>query len=357
MQRIFLLINTLKNGGAEKQSIYLYSALNKIFKVEYIVYYGDQVDKRMLRLLEEKVENIDNVLFLQGTHLHKLWNIYHRMRENHCNVCISYLATTNLINGIIGSMARVKVRIGGLRSSRYGYIKLYIQRHLHNKWLSCSVFNNYLGLSRLTEAGFDAEKASVIHNAIEIPAIREKVHETITIISVGRFVDAKDYNTSLNSIRILSRSINTFKYFIIGHGNQLDLIKSAIIEYQIESIVEIVINPENVDEYYRMSDIYLSTSIFEGLSNSIMEAMSFGLPVVATNVGDNKYLIKDGETGFLANVKDSELIASKLEILINDAQLRNTMGARGRQHIIENFSIEKFTQQYIDLIEKLSNEA
>jgi glycosyltransferase involved in cell wall biosynthesis len=58
--------------------------------------------------------------------------------------------------------------------------------------------------------------------------------------------------------------------------------------------IKIFINPANIPDILNECDIYLSTSLFEGLSNSIMEAMVAGLPVIATDVGDNKYLVKDG---------------------------------------------------------------
>lgn len=350
-----ILTNTLKTGGAEKQSVYLFNALSERYKTLLVVYYGTQKDQRMLDLLQSNYRS--NVIFLSGTHWARLTYIFNLFKDSINPVCISYLATTNTINAVLGKVAGVHIRIGGIRSSEHTWFKKVLQRHLHNFWLNHSVFNNHVGLQKLTEAGFNRSKASVIHNAVDIPELEENNHKTITIISVGRFVEAKDYLTSLAAVKIVSLNSLPFKYIIIGQGELEGLIKSQIVSLEIESIVEVVINPDSIDQYYRSSNIYLSTSVFEGLSNSIMEAMSFGLPVVATDVGDNKYLVKDGETGFLTKVKDVETIASKLEQLINDVQLRNTMGTKGRQHIIENFSMEKFTKQYIELIERLSNES
>lgn len=350
---IFILTNTLKTGGAEKQSIYLYNALKGLYNVWLVVYYGNQLDRRMIDLLADKTDN--NILYLNGFHIKKLLFLYRLFRKYPDSVCISYLATTNAINAIIGRLAGVSIRIGGIRSSEFHWIKKIIQRYFHNYLLNHTVFNNHQGLKKLSGSDFNPLKASVIHNAIDFPEVIKIENNRLTIISVGRFVESKDYNTSLKVLKRIINSIPSIKYLIIGQGKLESEIGGTIKELGLADNTEIIINPENINQYYIRSDIYLSTSLFEGLSNSIMEAMSFALPVVATDVGDNRFLIKDGETGYLTKIKDVETIASKLELLINDAELRKTMGEKGRQHLTENFSIEKFTQHYVGLIEKLSN--
>ena len=69
-------------------------------------------------------------------------------------------------------------------------------------------------------------------------------------------------------------------------------IRNWVKENDLENIINIYLNPDNVQKFISTADIYFSTSIFEGTSNSIMEALNWSLPVVATNVGDNEYLIK-----------------------------------------------------------------
>ncbi|NHB70199.1 glycosyltransferase [Perlabentimonas gracilis] len=354
-ERIFILINTLKTGGAEKQSIYLFNALSKIFKVILVVYYGKQVDRRMLSLLDDNYKN--SLLLLDGNHIIKLWRIYKLFKEDKGDVCISYLATTNTINGIIGWLASVQLRIGGLRSSKYTRGKLLVQRFLHNHLLSYSIFNNYKGYNVLTSKGFNPQKGIVIHNCIDI---QEKVNRTdpqkqITILSVGRFVEAKDYKTAFVAIKRIAHVCN-IKYIVVGQGHLEYELRQFVKESGLSQHVEFVVNPPEVDTYYKQADIYLSTSLFEGLSNSIMEAMSFGLPVIATDVGDNNQLVLDGQSGFLTPIGNGELIADRLLIIITDNKLRLSMGELGYKHIKEYYSIDAFSNKYIELINRLSNE-
>jgi len=84
--------------------------------------------------------------------------------------------------------------------------------------------------------------------------------------------------------------------------------------------------------------------------------MEFSLPVVATNVGDNKYLVLEGESGFLLPVGDTAGISDKLKWLIENPDKRKEFGIKSYLHLKNNFSEEEFTKKYITLIEGLCNE-
>lgn len=355
MNSVLILTNTLKAGGAEKQSIYLFKALRKIFDTHLLVYYSNQKDQRMLDLFPDETK--EDIIYLSGNHLKKLKFLYKLFKQNPETICISYLATTNTINAFIGNVAGVKIRIGGIRNSKFVWYKKIIQKHLHNHWLSCSVFNNHNGFDELTAQGFKKEKGYVIFNCIEVPDYKYKENiKKINILTVGRFVEQKDYHTAFLAVKKLVKENVDIMYTIVGQGHLENELRAYVSKIEMDKNVEFIINPPNVDDYYKRADIYLSTSLFEGLSNSIMEAMSFGLPVVATDVGDNKYLVKENETGYLLPIKDEAGISNKLLNLIKDPGLRIEMGKNGYNHIKENFSIDKFSNEYLKLINRLIDE-
>ena len=121
--------------------------------------------------------------------------------------------------------------------------------------------------------------------------------------------------------------------------------------------MELVINPAGIDEYYRSADIYLCSSRFEGLSNTVMEALSFSLPVVATNVGDNDQLVIEGRNGFLVSDSKAELFVEPLAQLLSSAELRNRMGAQSYEIIRDNYNSGIFLEAYKDFIVRASKEA
>ena len=354
--RYFVFINHLKSGGAEKQSIYLIRELINHYDAKLIVYDGDLFDERMLSLLKD-IE--DHVIWLKGNHLAKLIFIYKLFSQKKNTAVISYLARINFINAVVGALAGVKFRIGGIRSSRFHPVKLVIQKILHNTLLTCSIFNNYAGLEHLKTKGFDPVKSYVIHNGIKVnrePVLRHK-RNRIVILSVGRFIEAKDYKTAIDSIVYLKNNYNDLKYIIVGYGPLERRLKDYVKSLSGENFVEFIINPACIDPYYEEADIFLSTSLFEGFSNVIMEALEYSLPVVATDTGDNSELIKEGINGFLTPVKDKNTITLKLLLLIENYDLRIQMGQKGYQHLKENYSMDKFLEKHISLINRLCEDA
>ena len=123
--------------------------------------------------------------------------------------------------------------------------------------------------------------------------------------------------------------------------------------YNVSDVVRFYINSNEIIKLLVKSDIYLSTSLFEGTSNSIMEPMNCCLPIVATNVGDNQCLVSENNSGFLHTIGDYKGIALSLEKLLSDIDLRNRMGTYANWILRENYSFDTFKTRYISIIEKL----
>ena len=138
---------------------------------------------------------------------------------------------------------------------------------------------------------------------------------------------------------------------IIGYGEEEQNIRGWIKEFDVENNVNMYIRPNNVQDIVRDADIYLSTSLFEGTSNSIMEALNWSLPIVATNVGDNDHLVINGQNGFLHPIGDAKGMAQSLSKLLDSVELRNQYGNASNQNLRNNYSVEIFEGRYLKLIE------
>ena len=139
---------------------------------------------------------------------------------------------------------------------------------------------------------------------------------------------------------------------IIGYGEEEQNIRSWIKEFDVEKYINIYIRPNNVQDIVRDADIYLSTSLFEGTSNSIMEALNWSLPVVATNVGDNNHLVIDGVNGTLHPIGDAKGMAASIARLLNDYELRKEYGLSSNKNLRDNYSMEIFEKRYTKIIEQ-----
>ena len=100
-------------------------------------------------------------------------------------------------------------------------------------------------------------------------------------------------------------------------------------------------------------DIYVCSSVKEGLSYTIIEAMRAGLPIVATNVGGNGELIQDGETGLLCDSKNPEMLAERIKELIDSAELRKKLGQYAKEKIENELNLPQMIKKTEEVCDSL----
>jgi len=353
-RRILIFSQTLESGGAEKQAVMIANALSETFSVKLIVFYGGKTSQR----IKDQIAADVDLILLQGTKLMRIIKLFKILKKSSPYILFNYLLFPNLLGGFISKFISNSISIGGIRSAIIVKKKTPFNRFAHNSLNKKTIFNNYSGYTRYTTQGFKKEKSHVIPNAIEISneeIIRNK-KRVPNIISVGRFEEVKDYYTALQSIKGLLVNGDKFTYTLIGWGALEGQILQWIIELEIPNeIVNVVINPPQIDKYYIDADIYLQTSLFEGLSNTVMEAMSYSLPLIVTDVGDNNKLVHDEYNGFLVAVKDADSIVKRLKILLSDYNTRIKYGKNSYKIVKENYSIEVMQNKYLALIKQLTN--
>lgn len=352
MKSICIFTNTLLNGGAEKQAVLLTKALNEKYNVWLVVYYGDKTEQKFLDIIKE---NKLKAIYLNGSHLKRCFSFYKFLKRESIDIILSYLLSTNLIGGLIGKIAGVKCTVGGIRNSELSKKKLQLQKISQNYINNFTIYNNNRGLEKFSLKGFRRKKAVVISNCFELSnkSIVRTKRDNVTIISVGRFQEQKDYYTAIKAAKRLREEFTKFTYIIIGYGKLENQIHDWIDKFKADDYMKIIINPINLNEYYEKADIYLMTSIFEGLSNTVLEAMSFSLPLVITDVGDNDRLVSEGDNGFLCEPQNSNQIADCLLKLCLSYDKRIEFGKRSHEILKENYSYQEFQRRYINFIEEL----
>jgi len=349
-KRIGILIRSLKPGGAEKQSALLASVLAQHYKVHLFIQYNEISHSNQLLITHPNIK----LCLLSGNVITKVKKLRHFIKEDSITHLFAYLSSDNLIASLGALQLKNCVVYGGIRSSELPRHKFIVLRTLHRLMQKGTIFNNYKGMNSFIKQGFYTHKSLVIPNGIEInkATIEEKENGIINILTVGRFVEAKDFKTALQAIdRARKSTKKTIKFYIVGFGSLENKIRDLIHDLELNDCVEVIINPKNVNDYYQLADIYLCTSTFEGLSNSIMEAINFRLPTVATNVGDNNQLVVHNSNGFLTAPYDSVEISNALINLIDNQELRVQFGKNGFSHLDKHYSLEQFAKRYMKLIE------
>lgn len=350
-KNIAILIPTINAGGAEKQASLLATILSKRYNVCIILYSGEQ-DTNATNVKRLEDANI-RILKLIGGTIAKAKELKSILVNENIEFLFNYLTKPNVIGAIVGKKTGVKCIYNGIRNSRIDWWKLILERLAHNHYATATIYNCYSGEVYFSSKGLKEGKGIVIPNCfpnIAEPIIRED-KEIKHIVTVGRFVPQKDYKTIIRTIAELKKLRNDFVMDIIGYGDEEQNIRMWIKEFSVEDYVNIHIRPDNVQDIVRAADIYLSTSLFEGTSNSIMEALNWSLPVVATNVGDNDHLVIDGKNGYLHPIGDAEGMAQSLSRLLDSIELRNRFGYESNQNLRNNYSVDIFEERYLKLIE------
>lgn len=346
---IVIFTQSLAPGGAEKQAVLLGKALKEEnFRVVFITFYNFKGDWKLSKDLDSRDIPIYR---LTGSFIIKVVRFFLLLKKLKPDLLISYLLLPNILSGITGSLLKIRT-FGGIRSSVLSKHKIHFYKLAHNCFTRLTIINSYCGKENLIRKGFSSEKFVVIPNAIKIGYKRHNstYSKQINILSVGRFTPEKDYFTSLKAIKSLQLKGLSFKYTIIGWGTLLEKIKEFVLQLNISHFVEILIDPPNIEDYYLASDIFLQTSLFEGMSNTVLEAMSYSLPVISTNVGDNNRIVLHEKNGYLCEIGNHYDIADKLSILISDKEKRLIFGRNAFEHVSQNFDYNIFKKRYINLI-------
>ena len=189
-----------------------------------------------------------------------------------------------------------------------------------------------------------------IYNGIDIDKIRiNKFHKNKTFLVIGRLGEEKKCEQIIRVFSQLSENLNV-KLIFLGDGPiEEDLLKMA---KQLKQSHRIFFKGavKNVREYLVDSDFYVSASQSEGMSNSLLEAMSLGIPAITSNVSGVNDIVFDNENGFIFEPNDEKFFYEKIIKAINCNEEKYTnMSRLASEHMLKNFSINLIAKKHIEL--------
>lgn len=210
--------------------------------------------------------------------------------------------------------------------------------------------------NELIKQNINTEKCIVVYDGIDIAVlpkqslqtIRKKIEASekeIAIGTVGSLMKRKKISDLIEVFSIVRSKIdNEIKLIIVGEGPEKEnLVELAKRKNLINDIIFTGFQNDAIS-YINAFDIFVMTSDKEGLPRVILEAMLMAKPVVASNIPGISELVINGETGFLVPPKNPEAFAEKILFLINNPDLRKQIGEKGRERVINHFSIERYVR-------------
>jgi glycosyltransferase involved in cell wall biosynthesis len=180
------------------------------------------------------------------------------------------------------------------------------------------------------------DKISYVPNGITLTLnnnnfLQKRTSDTTIIGSVSNFREQKDHLTLVRAFNIVSRENSECELWLVGDGETKSDIRKLTKEFGIESRVRFMGTVSDISEMYKQFDVFALSSHNEGHSLVILEAMSFGLPIVATRISSIPETIEHKVNGLLVNHQDPEDLAKALIKLITDKNLRNKLGAEAKK--------------------------
>jgi len=184
--------------------------------------------------------------------------------------------------------------------------------------------------------------------------VKQELHiETQRVVGmVGAFADRKDYDTYILAAQKVLATRGDVTFLAVGEGKDLERCKS-LVNPEYRNRVRFLGWQEGVETIMNAIDIGVLSAYREGISNSILEFMALGKPIVATDSGGTKEIVVDGETGFLFPVGDSDRLASRIIELLCDQVKLTSFGEKGRERVLSLFGIETMGNQFMHQYQRL----
>ena len=246
-------------------------------------------------------------------------------------------------------------------STKQGWIRAKLTFPFSDKILS----NSFAGLKAYN---VPARKGICIHNGFNSDRINDladkkfikekfNIKTEFVVGMVAAFSDNKDYMTFINAAQIVLESRNDVTFVAVGDGENFESCKNQV-KFEFKNRIKFLGKQKNAESIINIFDISVLTTNSkvhgEGISNAIMEYMAMGKPVIATDCGGNRELVKEGKTGFLVKASDPLEMAQKISFFLENNEKAKDFGRNGKERLRIEFNLEKMGGAFEDLYRKLS---
>lgn len=353
-KKVLCLIDCLGPGGAQRQIVGLAKLLSmKGYAIEVLTYHNLPFYKKVLdrcSILNYSVLSTRNILF-------RLFLLWRAMKRFSPDILIAYQEMPSLLACMLKLfMPSVKLIVSERNTTQNVNLIDRVRFFLY-RWSDYVVPNSYAQADFLARNyAYLANRIRVITNFVDMNKFipRDMEHHVIPVISiVASERKEKNFHRFVDSILLLKKKGVLFLVRWYGINKMfIDEYRNYVKERNVDDRMVVFLPQKEIQQVYQCSDFFCLPSLYEGFPNVLCEAMSCGLPVVASNVCDNPIIVKDGVNGFLFNPYSSVDMANKIEMLLRlDKKIILQIQKANRLKSKELFSEESFMSKYVDLIE------
>jgi len=355
--RVLQLIDSLYAAGSERQAAQLAHSLNESSRFQVFVACMRPMGNLAGELRQMGFNDIlafPITSFYDRSMVRQLSRFARFLKEQRIDIVHTHDFYTNVFGMIGARLAKTPARIAsrrettGVRTPAQKFVERRTYRLAH------AIVTNAEAVSKhLAEEGVREDKIVTIYNSLNRERVTPRFDRNMTFekfklplnghcrfvtIVANLMFPVKDYPTFLRAAQRVRQSVPEARFIIVGDGPLMEETSALANSLGLGTDVFFTGRCEQVADLLAISDVCVLSSLAEGFSNSILEYMGAGRPVVATNVGGAREAIIEGETGYLAPPGDYETIAARVTELLRNPELARRMGRRGRQVVEQKFS-------------------
>ncbi len=360
--RVMFLVTSMPIGGAETLLVSLVRGMDRakfapeICCLKELGPLGEQLQAEMpvhSRLIRSKYD---------FRVLPRLWKLFHNRR---IDAVVTVGAGDKMFWGrLAAKLARVPVIISALHSTGWpdGVGRL---NRLLTRWTDAFIgVADAHGRFLVEHEKFPREKVHTIYNGVDTRRFAPRdsapargalgIPQTAPVVGiVAALRSEKNHELFLAGAKLIGRELPETRFLIVGDGPCRESLEHLSGDLGLEDAVHFLGSRPDVPELLAALDLLALTSHNEASPVSILEALSTGCPVVASDVGSISETVLPGETGYLFPSGDTDAYATAVVTLLNDPGKRRQLGAEGRRRVQQHWSLEGMVQNYQTLIQSL----
>jgi glycosyltransferase involved in cell wall biosynthesis len=364
--RVAMIIDSLRIGGAQKLVTRFVAAVpRQEVESTVISLQGDPVDSNrdFIHSVGARVQFFPSRSLLD---VGRLMRLIRFLRVEKFDLIHTHLSYANILGCLAGYFAGIPV-IATLHSTSHDprqkrrlvtqledrILRSFARRIIAVGYTVADIYRPRLG-SRAIDIVPNGVPAPVDLSPDARGHLRREIagdERRVIIISVGRFVLAKGYEDMIDAFAIVHRQDPRAFLAIAGVGNLFEKIISKISELQLEGAVNCLGARADVPQLLAASDIYASSSHWEGLPVAVLEAMMAGLPIVATAVGDIPKVVTQ-EAGMIVPPHEPACLAEALSELVRAPEKAHEMGSAARMRAMREYSLDTWIKRLTSLYEE-----
>lgn len=342
------LLSLIKNLDRERYNIFLFTASEGLLIDEALSIKDIEIERSLF--LERPINIIKDLL--------ALCEICIFIKRKKIDIIHTHSSKAGILGRLAGKLLRVKIIIHTVHGWSFNdYQPFWLKRlfiwleRIVSKISDClivvSVYDREKGLSNrigennkyaLIRYGIDYSQFGIKNSSLENRLGINK--DDFLVGMVACFKPQKCPEDFVKLASLVIGTIRNVKFLLIGDGALRKNIENLISKYNLERDVILLGWQSDIPNLLSAIDIFVLTSLWEGLPISVLEAMASSKPIVATDTGGIREVVIDNKTGFLVPVHNIKEMSERLSLLLNGGSLRVEMGNNARAHLCSHFSIE-----------------